>query len=62
MTKPIELKIVKLESKNFASALPLDELDLLKGIHDDRACYFAWYNGKLLGIIYDLKIFEYAKD
>ena len=50
--------ITKIKSKDFANKLPKNELWLLSGINEHKNCYFAWYNGKLLGIIYNLDKFK----
>lgn len=52
------LKIVTFKASEFAKNLPKNKLHLLEGVHEDKHCYYAWKNGKLLGIVYDLKIFK----
>ena len=53
----MKIKLVELKASEFANGLPKNEIHYLQGMHDKKLCYFAWYNGKQIGIIYDLDPF-----
>ena len=56
-----KFKIKKVSAKKFADQMPKNEIHYLEGGHKYRGemkhCHYAWLNGELIGIIYNIEKF-----